>query len=118
MDGERTLAPLVGFHPRIELSRRVLLVKVFAVVLVLAWIATASGCGGRKSESVAVVVPYLVGLKESDARQLAVAAGFRIAIERHPSSIAEPGTVVGQEPASGARLPKGETVTLLVARRS
>ena len=60
-------------------------------------------------------VPNAVGMTEAVARDRLVAAGFEVQT-REVFSEDEPGTVVAQEPAAGARAAEGSSVTINVSK--
>jgi beta-lactam-binding protein with PASTA domain/predicted Ser/Thr protein kinase len=66
-------------------------------------------------ESTAVVVPYVVDQRESEATAQILAADLRYEIEREPSAEVEEGFVVRQDPAGGVRVDKDSTVTIFVS---
>jgi len=63
-----------------------------------------------------VAVPGVVGESEDDARSALLNAGFQVATKDQESEDQDPGTVLAQDPAGGATLPKGGKVTLTVAK--
>jgi serine/threonine-protein kinase len=63
-----------------------------------------------------VSVPDVVGDQEDDARGALDAAGLRADVSEEESEDQEPGTVLRQDPASGAKVDKGSTVSLVVAK--
>ncbi len=63
-----------------------------------------------------VDVPNLLGLAEAQATTALSQAGFAVGgVSRISTSTAVEGTVIGQEPAAGAKAPKGSQVTLRIA---
>ena len=62
-----------------------------------------------------VAVPNVVGRSRDEARLALEGADLRVAVRREESG-ADPGTVLRQDPAAGARIPKGDVVTIVVAR--
>jgi len=60
-------------------------------------------------------VPNAVGLGEAEARDRLVGAGFQVRTNEVFSD-REPGSVVSQQPAAGAELTDGETVTISVSK--
>lgn len=60
-------------------------------------------------------VPNAVGRGEAEARDALVAAGFQVET-KEVFSEREPGLVVSQEPAAGADVANGETVTISVSK--
>jgi beta-lactam-binding protein with PASTA domain len=64
-----------------------------------------------------VALPSVVGQTEDDARATLDKAGFAVGtITRKESADQDPGTVLGQSPASGTRVAKGSAVDLTVAK--
>jgi len=63
----------------------------------------------------ATPVPNAVGLGEAEARDRLVGAGFQVETNEVFSD-REPGSVVSQQPAAGAELADGETVTISVSK--
>jgi beta-lactam-binding protein with PASTA domain/predicted Ser/Thr protein kinase len=63
-------------------------------------------------------VPRVVGQSEDDARAALERAGFRVAVDKREDAEAEPGTVLAQNPAPGATVASGSTITLTVAEES
>ncbi len=61
-------------------------------------------------------VPDVVGKTEQEARSALEAAGFRVTVVPKEDASAEPGTVLGQNPAKGATAARASTVTLTVAQ--
>lgn len=61
-----------------------------------------------------VMLPQLVGMAQADAQKLLKELGLE-ADERTRADPAEKGQVIAQDPAGGARLPKGGRVTLLIS---
>jgi beta-lactam-binding protein with PASTA domain/predicted Ser/Thr protein kinase len=66
-------------------------------------------------ESTAVVVPYVVDQRESEATAQILANDLRYEIEREPSAEVEEGFVIRQDPAGGVRVDKDSTVTIFVS---
>jgi eukaryotic-like serine/threonine-protein kinase len=66
-------------------------------------------------ESTAVVVPYVVDLREIEAQSQILAADLRYETEREPSTEVEEGFVIRQDPAGGVRVDKDSTVTIFVS---
>ena len=62
-----------------------------------------------------VAVPDVVGDSEEDARSALEGAGFSVARDEREDADADPGTVLRQSPAGGARARRGAEVTILVA---
>jgi beta-lactam-binding protein with PASTA domain len=63
----------------------------------------------------AVVVPDVIGQPEEDAVATVQDAGLRVAITREPSDEFEEGLVAATDPAPGAEVDAGSTVTILVS---
>ena len=63
------------------------------------------------------VTPDLAGMSASDARRVARLAGVHITVEERPAPDDRWGQVLGQEPAAGAMVTRGDTVTLVVGGR-
>jgi eukaryotic-like serine/threonine-protein kinase len=66
-------------------------------------------------ESTAVVVPYVVDQRESEATAQILANDLRYEVEREPSAEVEEGFVIRQDPAGGVRVDKDSTVTIFVS---
>jgi eukaryotic-like serine/threonine-protein kinase len=66
-------------------------------------------------ESSAVVVPYVVDLREGEAQSQILANDLRYETEREPSTEVEEGFVIRQNPAGGVRVDKDSTVTIFVS---
>src|SRR5205085_1792032 len=64
-----------------------------------------------------VSVPKVVGLTRAAAVSQLHSFGFRTAIQQQASS-KPPGTVLGQNPASGASVARGATVILAVSQKA
>jgi beta-lactam-binding protein with PASTA domain/tRNA A-37 threonylcarbamoyl transferase component Bud32 len=62
-----------------------------------------------------VAVPNVVGLKQEAAVSLIRNAGFEAKVERSANPDVEKGRVMSQNPHAGARIQKGDEVTLLVS---
>ena len=60
-------------------------------------------------------VPPVIGLTVGDATARLTRAGFRTQVTRVPASEPE-GTVTGQQPPAGARVPRGQVVRINVSR--
>jgi serine/threonine-protein kinase len=63
-----------------------------------------------------VTVPDVAGGTEDEARSALGDRGLRVAVRREDSTTEDPGTVLRQDPAAGARVDAGSTVTITVAR--
>jgi serine/threonine-protein kinase len=63
-----------------------------------------------------VAVPKVVGLTEDEARSTLEALAFKVNSEDKESDTKDPGTVLAQSTAADAKLPKGATVTITVAK--
>ena len=90
-------------------------------------IATDPGAGDdlQKDQTVTLVissgaerltVPSVVGLSEAEARSALGQAGFKVATTSRETEDEDPGTVLEQSPTPQARLRKGGTVTLVLAK--
>jgi serine/threonine-protein kinase len=60
-------------------------------------------------------MPSLVGMATAAATRTATRAGFTVQIDHFVSAQMPPGIVVAQEPAAGATVAAGSTITLKVA---
>ena len=63
-----------------------------------------------------VSVPDVVGDREDDARSALEDAGLRADVSEEESEDEEAGTVLRQDPASGAKVDKGTSVSIVVAK--
>ena len=117
-------------------SRRGVMIAILAAVVVLgaAGIAFALGSGGGngsstdKGSSAAggsgtptaknVSLPDVTGLRLSDARSRLRKAGFTDISVVDEASSETAGTVLSMDPSSGARIGKGVTITLTVAKKA
>ena len=63
-----------------------------------------------------VTVPDVVGDSEADARSALENAGLQVEVAERESEDEDPGTVLGQDPAGGGKVPKGSTVTITLAK--
>jgi serine/threonine-protein kinase len=63
-----------------------------------------------------VAVPDVVGLTKSEAQQALVGQGFQFTSTEQGSDTADPGTVLSQTPAAGAKAAPGSSVAIVVAR--
>jgi eukaryotic-like serine/threonine-protein kinase len=63
-----------------------------------------------------VAVPNVVGRNRDDAEQSLRNAGFQVSVDEREDKSHDPGTVLEQNPPAGAKLSKGGTVTLTVAK--
>ena len=63
-----------------------------------------------------VAVPKVVDLTEDEARSTLEAMGFQITSKDEETDAEDPGTVLKQSPATDAKLAKGGTVTITVAK--
>ena len=90
-------------------------VLVIVLILALAGAAYAifSNWGGPSEEL--AVVPGVLNLTESAAKQKIQAAGFEFASEKQASATVEAGLVVRQSPDEGNKLAKGERITVYVS---
>ncbi|HEY1275094.1 MAG TPA: Stk1 family PASTA domain-containing Ser/Thr kinase [Thermoleophilaceae bacterium] len=62
-----------------------------------------------------VAVPDVTGLSQDSAEQQLESAGLRVSVREQESEEEPEGDVVSQDPAGGARVDKGETVTITVS---
>jgi beta-lactam-binding protein with PASTA domain/predicted Ser/Thr protein kinase len=90
-------------------------------------IETRPGSGEQRDKGSTVIVvvssgkqridvPKVTGLSEADARSQLETLGFQVATTGKETTDQDPGTVLAQDPAPPATLPKGGKVTLTVAR--
>ncbi len=63
-----------------------------------------------------VKVPDVTGRNDQDARDELETLGFTVSVKKVEDAEKDPGTVLSQDPAGGATLAKGSTVTLTVAK--
>jgi beta-lactam-binding protein with PASTA domain/predicted Ser/Thr protein kinase len=63
-----------------------------------------------------VTVPDVVGLSQADAGTALKDQGLQVATTQKPSAGAQPGDVLSQSPAAGAKVDPGATVTLVIAQ--
>jgi serine/threonine-protein kinase len=63
-----------------------------------------------------VAVPKVTDLTEDEARSTLESLGFKVATKEQETDAQDPGTVLAQTPATDAKLGKGGTVTLTVAK--
>ena len=63
-----------------------------------------------------VPVPDVVGLTQQQAQQTLGNRGFEVQVSEQGSDTAQPGTVLRQDPAAGAKADPNATVTIVVAR--
>jgi eukaryotic-like serine/threonine-protein kinase len=63
-----------------------------------------------------VAVPDVVGRPRDEAERTLQDAGLQASAREEESEDADPGTVLRQDPAAGAELAKGKTVSLVVAK--
>ncbi|MBA2641519.1 MAG: PASTA domain-containing protein [Actinobacteria bacterium] len=82
------------------------------VALALVVFAVVVGCGGEEES---VTVPYLVGLKEPLAFNVAADEGFEVEVQRGPSTAGPKGFVYMQRPREGTTLSDGAKLTIWVA---
>jgi eukaryotic-like serine/threonine-protein kinase len=64
-----------------------------------------------------VDVPDVVGSGRREATSTLEDARFEVEVVERDDEDADPGTVIAQDPAGGAAVPRGSTVTIIVARR-
>jgi transcriptional regulator with XRE-family HTH domain len=76
--------------------------------------ATTSAAASAASSGVAGVVPTLIGLPESEARQKIAAAGYTI-LDQRVKNNADKGTIIDQTPAPGIELPQGQAVKIVIS---
>jgi serine/threonine-protein kinase len=62
-----------------------------------------------------VKVPNVVGVQQAEAELTLKHKGLSTDVTPHESADKPKGTVIGQDPAGGSRIPKGDTVTLVVS---
>ncbi len=62
-----------------------------------------------------VEVPNVVGLTQERAEEVLTAAGFEVAVEEDAETVAEPGTVLSQDPPAVTPAEEGSTVTIVVS---
>jgi eukaryotic-like serine/threonine-protein kinase len=95
-----------------------LLLLLIVVVggLIAAWLLTRdSGGGSHPKHAVSVVVPDVVGLRESLAVVKIGQAGLVSHISTKTSSLYAAGTVFAEEPSAGSRVTRGSAVTLVTS---
>jgi hypothetical protein len=86
---------------------------VRAVALLLLTVALLSGCGG--SEASSVVVPALVGLRESLATQTAEGKGLKAEVTHGPDKDMRKGFVYSQSIREGSIAHEGDTIKIVVS---
>jgi beta-lactam-binding protein with PASTA domain len=86
-------------------------VRVVALVAVL--VALMPACGG--TESPAVVVPLVVGLREPLATQVAEQAGLKPTVTYRPDGDTRKGFVFWQSIREGSTAHEGDTLTIRVS---
>lgn len=64
------------------------------------------------------LMPDFTGQKAAEVQAQLGAAGFAVRLEPTPTEAAEPGTVIGQQPAAGSQLVAGTVVVLRVATKT
>jgi serine/threonine-protein kinase len=62
-----------------------------------------------------VKIPNVVGVPQAEAELTLKRKGLSTDVTPHESADKPKGTVIGQDPAGGSRIPKGDTVTLVVS---
>jgi serine/threonine-protein kinase len=62
-----------------------------------------------------VVVQSVAGLREAQARRTLEDDGFRVKVDRRPSSAVDPGLAIDTQPPAGTELGRGKTVILLIS---
>ena len=70
---------------------------------------------GEPNTPPVVTVPSVVGLSEAEAASALGAAGLSVAVQRANDPTAPPGTVTASDPAGGAQIEQGSTVTIIVS---
>jgi serine/threonine-protein kinase len=92
---------------------------LIALLLLVAAAAAAwyiySQVRSELNEARPIAVPEVLGLPEELARQQLERLGFEVESERESSSEFRAGRVAEQNPDAGTRLPRGETVTIIVS---
>jgi serine/threonine-protein kinase len=63
-----------------------------------------------------IAVPDVVGSSREDAERTLQDAGLQVSASEEESEDQEPGTVLSQDPAAGAQIAKGKTVSIVVAK--
>jgi serine/threonine-protein kinase len=63
-----------------------------------------------------VTIPNVAGQAEADARQTLESLGFKVKSKDEFSTDVPRGQVIQTDPAAGKKLPKGETVTMIVSK--
>jgi serine/threonine-protein kinase len=85
----------------------------------------SAGSNVRKGTTVTLVVsrgkekvqvPDVVGSSREDAERTLQDAGFQVSASEEESEDEDPGTVLRQDPAAGAQIAKGKTVSIVVAK--
>ncbi|MEU4490042.1 DUF6777 domain-containing protein [Streptomyces purpurascens] len=70
---------------------------------------------GGEDDNGHIGVPEVTGVSVEEARQILESQGLAVETTEEPSETTGPGTVLGQSPAAGERVPAEATVTLTVA---
>ncbi|MCB0974511.1 MAG: PASTA domain-containing protein [Actinobacteria bacterium] len=86
-----------------------------AIALVLYFANAASEDVARNSVDRTAPLPDLVGDDESAAAETLDAMGVNLDVERRPHAVVPAGKITEQDPEVGARVARGETVTLVVS---
>ena len=82
------------------------------VALVLVPLTVLAGCGGDAQE---VVVPYVAGLKEQLATDVAAETGLLVRIERERNDKTKKGFVYAQSPREGSEVEPDSELALWVS---
>jgi beta-lactam-binding protein with PASTA domain/predicted Ser/Thr protein kinase len=109
--------PDYGYHPPPKRRRWVpwLVALLFVAAAATAGWYLYSRIQDELADSKPVSVPLVVGLQEAEARAQLEKAGFVVDVKRAADPKAPEGTVAAQIPEVGARLQKGDTVTIVVS---
>jgi beta-lactam-binding protein with PASTA domain/predicted Ser/Thr protein kinase len=112
-----TYPPDYGYHPPPKKRRWVpwLLALLFLAAAVAAAWYLYSRIQDELDSSKPVTVPLVVGLLEDEARGKLEEIGFAVEVKRAADPKQPEGRVSAQIPENGTRLPKGETVTIVVS---
>jgi beta-lactam-binding protein with PASTA domain len=96
-------------------SRERILLTLVGVLIVALTVIGISSIDSKQHSL--VVVPNVVGMKQSRAKEILAQDGFMVAVVREGRAIPPPptaGTVISQSPLPGRASPIDETVTLVV----
>ena len=109
--------PDYGYHPPPKKRRWVpwLVALLFIAAAVAAGWYLYSRIQDELDASKPVAVPLVIGLLENEATTKLEEAGFVVEVERSADPKQPEGRVADQAPEGGTRLPKGETVTIIVS---